>query len=84
MVRARAAAILDGHALQVAAALHADAAAPARGNIAAVLAAPMFHRRRRASGCVPQTLNRYPMPDSVSRYLGRDGSGSSLRRSWAR
>jgi hypothetical protein len=30
------------------------------------------------------TLNRYPMPDSVSRYLGRDGSGSSLRRSWAR
>ena len=27
MVRARAAAILDGHALQVAAALHADAAA---------------------------------------------------------
>jgi len=29
-------------------------------------------------------LNRYPMPDSVSKYRGRDGSGSSLRRSWAR
>jgi NADH:ubiquinone reductase (H+-translocating) len=32
----------------------------------------------------PQTLNLYPIPDSVSRYFGRDGSGSSLRRSWAR
>ena len=30
------------------------------------------------------TLKRYPMPGSVTRYFGRDGSGSSLRRSCAR
>jgi hypothetical protein len=29
-------------------------------------------------------VKRYPMPGSVRRYRGCAGSGSSLRRSWAR
>ncbi|QEV58438.1 hypothetical protein CP982_06730 [Streptomyces spectabilis] len=41
---------------------------------------PPEARRSRRS---PHSSNRYPIPGAVIRCRGWDGSGSSLRRSWA-